>query len=83
MIDIESSKLDDKTLTKYIINAYVERDERIYSENGINTLIFAWEKVKAFKLDYKNKDIETFIKEKNYFLFYSLFSIQDLCVLGY
>ena len=85
MIDIECSKLDDYTLKKNIIKAYVERDERIYSQNGVNTLLFALQKVRAYDLDYEiNHDIILkLVDQREYYLFYSLFSVGDLCVLGY
>lgn len=85
MIDIESSKLSDYTLKKIIINAYVERDERIYSQNGVNTLLFALQKVRGYALDYEidHDIILKLVNQREYYLFYSLFSVGDLCVLGY
>ena len=85
-IDIETSNLDPQFLLYYTIYSYAERDTQIFHETGVNVLEFMFEKAKKYNIDFKTprqNTIEEIIKQREFRAFYALFSIEDLCVLGY
>ena len=80
----------DETLSEiekryYIIYTYSERDEEIYNNTGVNTLEFMHQKVNQYSLTPRRstESIYEIIKQRRFREFYSLFSMADLCVLGY
>ena len=86
MQDVETSIFDPETLLNYIIYSYAERDHQIYIDSGVNVLEFMIEKAVKYKLDLKGKDpeiVQEWVKNMEFRKFYSLFSIEDLAVLGY
>lgn len=87
MIDIETSTLDPKILLQYVIYSFAERDNQIFYTTGENVLQTMVEKARRYKLvlkvDISSKDLEQLVKDRDYRKFYSLFSFDDLCVLGY
>lgn len=85
-IDIETSNLDPNILLNYTIYSYAERDTQIFHDTGVNVLEFMFEKAKKYNLEFKipkQTTIEEIIKQREFRTFYALFSIGDLCVLGY
>jgi hypothetical protein len=85
-IDIETSKFDRNILLNYTIYSYAERDTQIYNETGVNVLEFMFKKAKKYNIDFqtpRQNTIEEIIEQREFRAFYALFSIEDLCVLGY
>ena len=87
MIDIESNTdtFREEELRYYTIYTYADRDTEIYDKTGENVLVFMYEKAKMYNMKLKSSvvDIKDLIKERDYRGFYSLFTLNDLCVLGY
>lgn len=87
MIDIETSTLDPEILLQYVIYSFAERDSQIFYSSGENVLENMVKKARRYKLTFKGKikpeDVDQLVKDKEYRKFYSLFSFEDLCVLGY
>ena len=87
MINIENdtNTFEDEELRYYTIYTYADRDYEIYEKTGVNTLVFMHEKAKRYKMEIQRSlhVVEDLIKERDYRGFYSLFSLDDLCVLGY
>ena len=89
IIDIETSTLSDRELRDYIIDLYIQRDEEILAERGVNVLEFMLEKTNQYKLfseNYQrinNSYINSLVKEKDFRGFYTLFTLDGLITLGY
>lgn len=87
MIDIETSTLEPKILLQYVIYSFAERDNQIFYTTGENVLQTMVDKARRYKLamkvDISPKDVDQLVKDREYRKFYSLFSFDDLCVLGY
>jgi hypothetical protein len=84
MIDIETSTLEPKILLQYVIYSFAERDNQIFYTTGENVLQTMVEKARRYKLTMKvDKDVDQLVKDREYRKFYTLFSFDDLCVLGY
>lgn len=87
MINIENdfNTFRNEELRYYTIYSYADRDYEIYEKTGVNALVFMYEKAKMYNMKMKRslQDVQDLIKERDYRGFYSLFSLDDLCVLGY
>jgi hypothetical protein len=87
MIDIETSTLDPEILLQYVIYSFAERDSQIFYASGKNVLESMVKKARRYNLTFQNKmkpeDVDKLVKDREYRKFYSLFSFDDLCVLGY
>ena len=87
MINIENdfNTFRNQELRYYTIYSYADRDNEIYEKTGVNALVFMYEKAKMYnmKMHQSLHNVEDLIKERDYRGFYSLFSLDDLCVLGY
>jgi hypothetical protein len=87
MIDIETSTLDRDILLQYVIYSFAERDSQIFYASGQNVLESMVAKARRYDLTFKGnikpEDVDQLVKDKEFRKFYSLFSMGDLCVLGY
>ena len=85
MIDIETNRLlSEQQKRYYVIYSYSERDTEIYQDTKVNVLKFMYEKSKKYKMIPScTDDIEDIVAQRRSREFYSLFTLDDLCVLGY
>ena len=68
----------------YVIYSYSERDAGIYKDTKVNVLKFMYEKSKKYKMiPSRPEDIEDIVVQRRFREFYALFTLGDLCVLGY
>jgi hypothetical protein len=85
MIDIETDEtMCEQQKRYYVIYSYSERDSEIYCDTKVNVLKFMYEKSKKYKLmPSRPEEIEDIVAQRRFREFYSLFTLEDLCVLGY
>jgi hypothetical protein len=85
MINIETDEtMCEQQKRYYVIYSYSERDSEIYCNTKVNVLKLMYEKSKKYKLTpSRPEDIEDIVAQRRFREFYSLFTLEDLCVLGY
>ena len=86
MIDIETdTTMCEQQKRYYVIFSYSERDAEIYKDTKVNVLEFMYEKSKKYDMIPRRADepIEDIVAQRRSREFYSLFTLNDLCVLGY
>lgn len=80
--DIENCHLPAATMKSLIINDYVRRDVKEFKTNGINITTYMIKKAEMYKI-HISEDVRDFSKHQAFRDFYSSFTLDDLCLLGY
>lgn len=83
-IDIETDGLhSDSTKRTYLICLYTKRDEEIYEKYKINVLDNMYIKATNYGIVKDTEATQKLVDERKHTEFYSIFSLEELCVLGY
>ena len=84
MMDIETDLFyTDETKRLYVIQMYTKRDMAIFEKSKINVLDNMYIKATNYGIIKDTVATQKLVDERKYSDFYSLFSLDDLCVLGY
>jgi hypothetical protein len=84
MLNIETDGIyTDEVKRLYVINMYIQRDKAIYEKSHINVLDNMYIKATNYGMIKDTVANQKLVDTRNYDEFYSIFSLDDLCVLGY
>lgn len=65
-----------------VVRDYAKRDRMEFQKSGVNFTLYMIEKAQKYKIKVTSLALQ-YSKEKSFKEFYSTFTLDDLCVLGY
>jgi hypothetical protein len=71
-----------KRMKNRVVMDYAKRDRMEFEKSGVNFTLYMIEKAQKYKIKVTSLALQ-YAKEKSFKEFYSTFTLDDLCVLGY